>query len=138
MGQTRFTRVPFETTEAPASGALIRVFARKGKPVAQVIRYEWFEPDGHEHTGYADVTESIARPAAEVLAEFKKVGGQVAFYGDPSRFLELDLAGVFVLPQAFERRMPDQSVRRDLGVFNLCQEPRFDPPRHTHLRARHA
>lgn len=74
----RFNQVPFETAEPPSAGALIKIFRLRGKVVATVVRYEWFEPDGHEHTGYADVVETDPAPAAEVIAEFRKHTAQVA------------------------------------------------------------
>ncbi|MET2829798.1 hypothetical protein [Mesorhizobium shangrilense] len=38
----------------------------------------WFEPDGHENTGYADAMTDRRRPAAEVLAEYRKAAAAVA------------------------------------------------------------
>ena len=46
--------------------------------MASVERVQWFEPDGHEHTGYADAVQDRRRPAGEVLAEHKKVVAVVA------------------------------------------------------------
>lgn len=50
--------------------------------MATVTRYEWFDPDHNDSTGYVDVVESQARPASEVLPEFKKFGAQVALESD--------------------------------------------------------
>ncbi len=74
-------RVPFDSRE-PAAGALIRIFRRRGRVVATVTRYQWFEPDGHEHTGYADLETSPPRPVPEVLAEHKKAMAVVALESD--------------------------------------------------------
>lgn len=50
----------------------------KGDAMASVERMEWFEPDGHEHTGYADAVLDGRRLAAEVLAEYRKLSAVVA------------------------------------------------------------
>ncbi|MBY5721775.1 hypothetical protein HFO33_35380 [Rhizobium leguminosarum] len=82
MSAIRFHRVPFETAKAPDAGALIRIFRLRGNSVATVTRYEWFEPDGHEHTGYIDEVSTESASAASVVAEFRKQGGQVALEND--------------------------------------------------------
>lgn len=74
-------RVPFDSKEL-AGGALIRIFRKKGRVVATVTQYEWFEPDGHEYTGYADLVTSHPRPVPEVLAEHKKAMAVVALDSD--------------------------------------------------------
>lgn len=51
---------------------------KKGDPMASVERMEWFEPDGHEHTGYADAVTGARRPAVEVLAEYRKTTAVIA------------------------------------------------------------
>jgi hypothetical protein len=51
---------------------------KKGDAMASVERMAWFEPDGHEYTGYADSVTDARRPAAEVLAEYRKTGAVVA------------------------------------------------------------
>ncbi|WP_210164340.1 hypothetical protein [Mesorhizobium sp. LNJC405B00] len=50
----------------------------KGDPMASVERMHWFEPDGHEYTGYADAVTDRRRPAGEVLAEYRKTSAVVA------------------------------------------------------------
>ena len=77
----RWKRVPFDA-DAPDAGALIRIFRKKGKVVATATGYEWFEPDGHEYTGYADLVISGARPVAEVLVDHKKSIVVVALESD--------------------------------------------------------
>ncbi|TIN95540.1 MAG: hypothetical protein E5Y06_12375 [Mesorhizobium sp.] len=57
---------------------------KKGRVVATVTQYEWFEPDGHEYTGYADPVTSHPRPVPEVLAEYKKAMAVVALDTDDS------------------------------------------------------
>ncbi|MBX3584753.1 MAG: hypothetical protein KF810_22995 [Rhizobiaceae bacterium] len=37
--------------------------------MATVEQYEWFEPDGHEYTGYVEVVVSGRRLASEVILE---------------------------------------------------------------------
>jgi len=54
----------------------------RGDAMASVERMEWFEPDGHEATGYADATINRRRPAGEVLAEYKKTMAVVAIASD--------------------------------------------------------
>ena len=77
----RWKRVPFDS-DAPDAGALIRIFRKKGRVVATVTGYTWFEPDGHEYTGYADVVTSGARPVAEVLLDYKRSFAVVALESD--------------------------------------------------------
>ncbi len=81
MGKTRFQKVSFDSG-APDAGALIRIFRARGRIVATVVRYEWFEPDDHKFTGYADLVESSPAPAGEVLQQFRKHGAQVALESD--------------------------------------------------------
>jgi hypothetical protein len=50
----------------------------KGDAMASVESMQWFEPDGHEYTGYADAVTDRRRPAADVLAEFRKATAVVA------------------------------------------------------------
>lgn len=82
MSTIRFHRVPFETNEAPATGVLIKIFRVRGEIVATVTRYHWFEPDGHQHTGYIDQVITKPTCADDVLIEFRKHGGQIALESD--------------------------------------------------------
>lgn len=50
----------------------------RGDAMASVERMEWFEPDGHEYTGYVDASLDSRRPAAEILAEYRKLSAVVA------------------------------------------------------------
>ncbi|MDP1732500.1 MAG: hypothetical protein Q8L54_15275 [Devosia sp.] len=43
---TQHTHVPFKTDEARSSGALIKIFRRRRRIAATVIRCQWLEPDG--------------------------------------------------------------------------------------------
>ncbi|MGO6723081.1 hypothetical protein ACC717_09520 [Rhizobium ruizarguesonis] len=78
MSTIRFHRVLFEADEAPDVGALIRIFSLRGKIVATVTRYQLFEPDRHEHTGYINQVTTEPIGANDVL----KHGGQVALESD--------------------------------------------------------
>jgi hypothetical protein len=82
LAKKNWKRVPFDTEELDESQALIKIFRKRGRVVATVTRYEWFEPDGHEHTGYADLATSEPRPANEIIALFKKVSASVAIDSD--------------------------------------------------------
>lgn len=55
---------------------------KKGDAMASVERMAWFEPDGHQYTGYADSVTDGRRPAAEVLAEYRKTTAVVALESD--------------------------------------------------------
>lgn len=55
---------------------------KKGDAMASVERMAWFEPDGHEYTGYADSVTDGRRPAAEVLADYRKTTAVVALESD--------------------------------------------------------
>lgn len=50
--------------------------------MASVERMAWFEPDGHEYTGYADSVMDGRRPAAEVTEEYRKTTAVVALESD--------------------------------------------------------
>lgn len=75
----KWTKVPMNASAVDCGETVIR-FTRgtKGDAMASVERLEWFEPDGHEHTGYVAATEGGRRPAADVIAEFKKSKAVVA------------------------------------------------------------
>ncbi len=79
MGK-RWRRVAMDADIIDLGGATIIRITRgtKGDAMASVERMQWFEPDGHEHTGYADAVQDRRRPAGEVLAEHKKVMAVVA------------------------------------------------------------
>ena len=47
-------------------------------PNGDTERMEWFEPDRHVYTGYADIMQDRRRPAAEVLVEHKEMMAVVA------------------------------------------------------------
>lgn len=70
----RWKRVPVDADVMDhGGGPIIRITrGAKGDAMASVERLEWFEPDGHEYTGYAEVTTSDRRPAGEVLAAHRK------------------------------------------------------------------
>jgi hypothetical protein len=80
----RWRRVPMDASIVDLGGATIIRVTRgtKGDAMASVERMEWFEPDGHEHTGYADIVQDRRRPAAEVLAKHKKTTAVVAIEDD--------------------------------------------------------
>jgi hypothetical protein len=62
---------------------LIRITrGTKGDAMASIERLEWFEPDGHEFTGYAAPVLSGRRPAGEVLSEHRKSLAVVAMDDD--------------------------------------------------------
>lgn len=73
-------RVAMDANIIDLGGATIIRITRgaRGDAMASVERMEWFEPDGHEHTGYADAVQDRRRPAGEVLAELKKTTAVVA------------------------------------------------------------
>ncbi len=50
--------------------------------MAIVEHLQWFEPDVHEHTGYAAALEDTARPAAELLGRYRKPRVSVALASD--------------------------------------------------------
>jgi hypothetical protein len=68
----RWRRVATDTDIMDLGGTtIIRITrGKKGDLMAGVERMNWFEPDGHEYTGYADAVTDPRRPAAEVLPEF--------------------------------------------------------------------
>ena len=76
----RWKRVPVDADVMDHGGAAIIRITRgmKGAAMASVERLEWVKPDGHEHTGYADVATSDRRPAGEVLAAFRKARALIA------------------------------------------------------------
>jgi hypothetical protein len=80
----RWRRVPMDASIVDLGGATIIRVTRgtKGDAMASVERMEWFEPDGHEHTGYADTVQDRRGPAAEVLAKHKKTTAVVAIEDD--------------------------------------------------------
>lgn len=77
---SRWRRVAMDADIMDFGGSAIIRISRgtKGDPMASVERMEWFEPYGHEHTGYADAVTDRRRPAAEVLAEYRKTTAVVA------------------------------------------------------------
>lgn len=76
----RWCRVPMDAEIMEHGGTpIIRITqGLKGDAMASVERMEWFEPDGHEHTGYADTVRDRRRRAVEVLAEYRKLSAVVA------------------------------------------------------------
>lgn len=79
MGK-RWRRVAMDADIIDLGGATIIRITRgtKGDAMASVERMDWFEPDGHAATGYADSVQDRRRPAAEVLAEHRKTTAVVA------------------------------------------------------------
>jgi hypothetical protein len=78
----RWQRVSMDAS-AEDGITIIRITrGRKGDAMATVESLEWFEPDGHQYTGYAAAQETGRRPAVEVLADFKKVRAVVALESD--------------------------------------------------------
>lgn len=76
-------QVPFDADAADMGATIIRITrGKKGDAMASVERMQWLEPDGHEHTGYADVVADPRRRAAEVLPEYRKTGAVVALESD--------------------------------------------------------
>jgi len=78
---TLFERVPFKTEE-PKGPSLLHIFSRNGTVVATVTQYQWYEPDGHEHTGYAELETSRPCPAEDVVARFRLTGAEIALESD--------------------------------------------------------
>ena len=80
----RWRRVAMDADIMDLGGTTIIRITRgeRGDAMASVERMEWFEPDGHEATGYADATINRRRPAGEVLAEYKKTMAVVAIASD--------------------------------------------------------
>lgn len=80
----RWRRVAMDADIMDLGGTtIIRITqGERGDAMASVERMEWFEPDGHEATGYADATVNRRRPAGEVLAEYKKTIAVVALAND--------------------------------------------------------
>lgn len=76
----RWRRVAMDADIMNLGGTtIIRITeGEKGDPMASVERMEWFEPDGHEGTGYADAVTDRRRPARDVLAEHKNTMAVVA------------------------------------------------------------
>lgn len=75
----KWTKVPMNVSAEDSGETVIRITrGAKGDAMASVERLEWFEPDGHEHTGYAAATEGGRRLAADVIAELKKSRAVVA------------------------------------------------------------
>jgi hypothetical protein len=64
----RWKRVSFETDEPVGPGPLIKIFDDHGTVVATVTRYEWFELDAHQSTGYIDAKTGEHRTADAVIA----------------------------------------------------------------------
>jgi hypothetical protein len=56
----------------------------KGDAMAAVEHLHWFEPDGHEYTGYADVVIEGRRPASDVLREYRKTSTAMIAIEDES------------------------------------------------------
>jgi len=69
MARRNFKQVAFDTEFDEGSVPLIKVFRRGGSVLAIKFSMEWFEPDGHEHTGFVDVFETGPMPAEEFFAE---------------------------------------------------------------------
>ena len=78
----RWKRVPFETDEPVGIGPLIKIFGDPSRVVATVTRYEWYESDGHENTGYVTVQTSKPRPAGNVIAHHKELSASIALESD--------------------------------------------------------
>lgn len=80
----RWRRVAMDADIMDLGGTTIIRITRgeKGDAMASVERMEWFEPDGHEATGYADATIDRRRPAGDVLPEYKKALAVVALAND--------------------------------------------------------
>lgn len=76
----RWRRVAMDVDIMDFGGtAIIRITrGAKGDTMASVERMQWFEPDGHENTGYADAVTDGRRPAQEVLAEYRKTTAVIA------------------------------------------------------------
>lgn len=76
----RWRRVAMDADIIDLGGATIIRITRgtKGDAMASAERMEWFEPDGHEHTGFADAVHDRRRPAGEVLGEYRKLIAVVA------------------------------------------------------------
>ena len=77
-----FRKVPFETKFDEGSIPLIRIFRRGGKVLAKMYRMEWFEPDGHEYTGYVDVVETNPIAADTFFSENRIPRADVALEND--------------------------------------------------------
>lgn len=76
-------RVPFDASTEDTGRTIIRITkGQKGDVMASVESLRWYEPDGHEHTGYAASDESGRRRAAEVIEEHKKLSADIALESD--------------------------------------------------------
>lgn len=79
----RWRQVAFDAAVEVIGGTIIRITrGTKGDAMASVASLHWFEPDGHEHTGYASATESGRRKAADVIPEYKKLSASIALESD--------------------------------------------------------
>ncbi|CAN7570063.1 hypothetical protein [Mesorhizobium caraganae] len=74
-------RVPFDSKEL-AGGALIRIFRKKGRVVATVTQYEWFEPDGHEWLSSPWIATSYGTPHGANCCELRPRSFAEADEGD--------------------------------------------------------
>jgi len=76
-------RVTFDASAEDTGQTIIRITkGRQGDTMASVERLQWHEPDGHEHTGFAAGSETGRRPAAQVIADYKKLSAQIALESD--------------------------------------------------------
>lgn len=75
----RWERVAFDASAEDTGITIIRITrGTKGDAMANVEAPQWFEPDGHEYTGYAAATESGRRRAGDVIAEYRKARAVIA------------------------------------------------------------
>lgn len=78
---TLFERVPFKT-EAPRGDRLLHVYRIRGRAVATVTQFRWFDGDGRNQAAYAELQTSSPTPADEVISRFRHMGAEIALESD--------------------------------------------------------